>query len=368
MTNQTRWGILGAANIARKNWHAILNSGNGVVAAVASRDPDRAGQFINECQGQFPFAKIPEAIGGYEQLLARKDIDAVYIPLPTGLRKEWVLRAAKAGKHIVCEKPCAISAADLREMIDTCRQNRVQFLDGVMFMHSRRLNAVRTVINDEKTFGRLRRIQSSFSFPGSAEFFAENIRAHSGLEPHGCLGDLGWYCIRFSLWAMNEQMPRAVIGHRLAQVGRADSPAAVATEFSGELLFAEGISAGFYCSFVTGLQQWAHVGGTIGSARIDDFVLPYFGAEVRFEVEQPVFRLKGCAFNMEPRRRAIEVDEYSNNHECAQETNLFRNFANQIQSGSLNDEWPALALRTQQVMEACLKSAAQDGRPCPVPN
>ena len=73
-------------------------------------------------------------------MLAAKDVDALYIPLPTGLRKEWVIRAAQAGKHIVCEKPCAINAADLREMVDACRQHRVQFMDGVMFMHSRRLD------------------------------------------------------------------------------------------------------------------------------------------------------------------------------------------------------------------------------------
>jgi predicted dehydrogenase len=366
MTNQLRWGILGAAEIARKNWHAILNSGNGIVSAVASRDVARARQFISECQQQFPFAQTPQAMGSYEELLARKDIDAVYIPLPTGLRKEWVLRAAAAGKHIVCEKPCAVRAADLQEMIGACRKHGVQFVDGVMFMHSRRLDALRAVLNDELAMGRIRRIQSSFAFPGSPEFFSGNIRAHSGLEPHGCLGDLGWYCIRFALWTMKEQLPHSVSGRRLAQLGRPDSPAPVATEFSGELLFPEGVSAGFYCSFVTELQQWAHISGSAGNIRIDDFVLPHYGAEVRFEVEQPVFRLNGCAFNMEPHRRRVVVPEYSNNHPTAQETNLFRNLARQVQTGSLNEDWPALALKTQQVMEACFASASQEGRPVPL--
>src|SRR5438105_4658062 len=101
-----RWGILGTANIARKNWKAIRNAGNATLAAVASRDRRRAQTFIDECQTSVPFAPAPSACGTYEELIERKDVDAVYIPLPTGIRKEWVMRAAAAGKHILCEKPC----------------------------------------------------------------------------------------------------------------------------------------------------------------------------------------------------------------------------------------------------------------------
>jgi len=85
----------------------------------------------------------PLAYGSYEELLDATDVDAIYIPIPTGVRKEWVIRAAQAGKHVLCEKPCAVTVADLEEMIDACRRHRVQFMDGVMFMHSRRLERVR---------------------------------------------------------------------------------------------------------------------------------------------------------------------------------------------------------------------------------
>src|SRR5260221_8171530 len=151
--NKLRWGILSTAQIARKNWKAIRNTGNGTVVAVASRDAGRARQFISECQTEAPMETMPQALGSYEELLASKDIDAVYIPLPTGLRKEWVLCAAQAGKHIVCEKPCATSVADLDEMIEACREHRVQFMDGVMFMHSRRLEALRAVLDDNTSVG-----------------------------------------------------------------------------------------------------------------------------------------------------------------------------------------------------------------------
>jgi len=96
--NKLRFGILSTANIGRQNWKAIFNSGNAIVTAVASRDAVRSREFIRKCQREFPFAAEPAALGSYEKLIASKDVDAVYIPLPTGLRKEWVLRAAAAGK------------------------------------------------------------------------------------------------------------------------------------------------------------------------------------------------------------------------------------------------------------------------------
>src|ERR1700678_3452404 len=146
-----RWGILGAANIARKNWKAIRNAENSTLIAVASRDKTRAQKFIDECQAHTSFASAPAACGSYEELLARKDIDAVYIPLPTGIRKQWVVRAAEAGKHVLCEKPCGVTAADVRAMLDVCRQKRVQFMDGVMFMHSRRLELLRQTLDDQRS-------------------------------------------------------------------------------------------------------------------------------------------------------------------------------------------------------------------------
>jgi predicted dehydrogenase len=113
-----RWGILGTANNAPKKWKAIRNAGNSALVAVASRDAARARQFIDEGQAEAPLAPAPSACGGYDELLKRPDIDAVYIPLPTGVRKEWVQRATKAGKHVLCEKPCAVTPDVLRTMLD----------------------------------------------------------------------------------------------------------------------------------------------------------------------------------------------------------------------------------------------------------
>src|SRR5208282_2570367 len=111
---------------------------------------------------------------------------------------------------------------------------------------------------------RIRLIVSQFSFAAPPEFFQGNLRAHSGLEPLGCLGDLGWYCIRFTLEMLDGQLPTAVCGHLLASQGRPDSPATVPTEFSAELFYPEGLSASLYCSFLAEIQQWANLGGTTG--------------------------------------------------------------------------------------------------------
>jgi predicted dehydrogenase len=357
-----RWGILGTANIARKNWKAIRNAGNSALVAVASRDRARARRFVDECQADVPFTPAPAACGSYEELLGRNDVDAVYVPLPTGVRTEWVLRAAAAGKHILCEKPCGVTTADVRAMLDACRKSRVQFMDGVMFMHSRRLPLVRQVLDDPDAVGTVRRVASQFSFLAPAEFFTQNIRSSGELEPLGCLGDLGWYNIRFSLWVMKEQLPERVSGRVLARHDRGDGQPPVPTDFSGELFFPGGTSAAYHCSFLVQNQQWANLSGTRGSLLVRDFVLPFFGCESSFEVNNPVFRARGCEFNMEEHVRRFAVHEYSNGTPDAQETNMIRTFARIVTSGQLDPTWGDLALKTQQVLDACLLSAREDGK------
>jgi len=363
---ECRWGILGAAVIAQKNWQSIHNSGNGTILAVASRDREKAARFIQARQQECPFPVEPDACT-YEELLARSDIDAVYIPLPTGLRKEWVIRAARAGKHVMCEKPCAVHADELREMLQVCHEHRVQFMDGVMFMHSQRLQAIRGILNDGLSIGDIRRISSHFSFRAPDEFLASNIRVSSELEPHGCLGDLGWYCIRFALWALNSQMPVEISARLLAHHGRADSPDVVPMELSAELKFPNDVSFGFFCSFLIEQQQTATISGTRGYLHVSDFVLPNFGNEVAFQVINNDFQVAGCRFNMSNHTRRVAVNEYSNNHPNAQETRLFRHFGDLVQSGQIDETWGEVALKTQIIVDACLESARNNGRcisPC----
>jgi predicted dehydrogenase len=234
-------------------------------------------------------------------------------------------------------------------------------MDGVMFMHSRRMESIRAVLDDGHSIGPLRRITSQFSFGAAGEFFTSNIRSHGQLEPLGCLGDLGWYNIRFALWVMNWELPVRVSGHILAEHRRADSPVAVPTDFSAELFFADGVSAGFYCSYLAEIQQWANLAGTKGFLYVPDFVLPWYGAEAAFEVSNPVHTVVGCDFNMEEHARRVAVREYSNSAENAQETHMFRRFAELALSGQPDYSWYDISLKTQKVIDACLQSARSGG-------
>jgi predicted dehydrogenase len=341
-----RFGFLSTARIGFKNWIAIRDSGNAVLTAVASRDIERARKFIRGLQAEAPFETAPAAMG-YEELIASPNVDAVYIPLPTALRKEWVLRAAAAGKHVICEKPCGVSAADVEEMIAACAQYRVQFMDGVMLMHNPRTARLRKILDNGKSIGDIKRISSSFSFRMQPDEFRSDIRINSRLEPSGCLGDLGWYCIRISLFAMNWKFPREITGRILSERSASKGLAPVPTDFSAELIFDGNVSAAFYCSFIADYQNWVHVSGTKGSLVVPDFTKANDNHEPSFELNQKEIRVKCCNCR----------GKHSESMEFSQQTHMIRNFANQVRSGKLNKDWPNWALWTQEVVDKCLSAA-----------
>jgi predicted dehydrogenase len=346
-----RIGFLSTAGISRKNWKAINHAGNCVVAAVASRELARSRAYIAELQGAHPFATVPAALGSYEELLCSPAVDAVYVPLPTGLRKEFVVRAAQHGKHVLCEKPCAASTADLQVMLAACRANAVQFLDGVMFMHSPRLARVREVLDDGQSVGPIRRLSSAFSFRAAGDFFRTNIRADGNLEPFGSLGDLGWYCLRFTLWTLGWRLPETVVGTLLSASDDLPGRPTAPTEFSATLFYPGGVTSEFYASFLAANQQWVHVSGEQGWLRLPDFVHPFNSYEPAFEVNAQTVTVAGQV------KCPPGADPAETGHATAQDACMWRHFADQIFSGRLNEEWPRWALQTQRVLDACLESA-----------
>lgn len=356
-TDNCRWGILSTAGIAKKNWRAISRSKIGVVQAVASRDVASAQRFIDECQSNCSFDVAPKAIGSYQALLENKDIDAVYIPLPTGLRKEWIIAAAKHGKHILAEKPAALTASDVQEILDVCKANGVQFMDGVMFMHSRRLQLLRETLQSPTLVGPIKRIATHFSFNGDQEFRTKNIRSNSNYEPHGSLGDLGWYTIRMILWVNQWRMPSHVSARCISTLQGTGSPNPVPMEFSAEMQFDNGVSASFYCSFATQHQQWCHISGEKGSVWIDDFVLPCYGSNVGYDVIQPEFVSNDCDFHMHRRSQRFSVAEYDSGHSPSQEINMFDTFHELLKGPSPDESWGRMTLQTQQVLDSVFQAA-----------
>lgn len=342
-------------------------SGNGVVAAVASRDVQRAEQFIHDCSLECPpviddadgVATLtrPEAMGDYQSLLDRDDIDAVYIALPTGLRKQWVLAAAAAGKHVLSEKPFAVHGDDAREMADACRDAGVNLMDGVMFDHSARLGELRHTLTDPVAFGDLRRIQTHFSFCGDESFEQANIRASAELEPHGALGDLGWYCIRFILWAAGDRMPTAVSGRAHVRLDGGKVPG----EFQGEMRFDDGLTAGLFCSFLSVNQQTATLSGNRGYVTLDDFVLPFHGSQSSWQSHQHELFIDNCRWNFGRHTKLHGVKEQASGEATSQEVRMIRHFADEALHQRIDTRAADIAVKTQVVLDALRRSDAKEG-------
>jgi predicted dehydrogenase len=143
---------------------------------------------------------LPKVFGGpaaYDELILSDVSDALYVPLPVAIKKDWVIKALKAGKHVVLEKPAALTAADYQEMLNVAYVNNKFLMDGTMFPHHPRTSKILDSLSE---IGQVNRIQASFSFLAHQAFLdGTNIRARKDGDPHGCIGDLGWYCIRYAL-------------------------------------------------------------------------------------------------------------------------------------------------------------------------
>jgi predicted dehydrogenase len=186
-TQQLRWGILSTANIGRSSViPAIQHSRNGIVAAVASRDLAKAQAFADQLG-------IPQVYGSYEELLAADDIDAIYIPLPNSMHREWTIKAAIAGKHILCEKPLGLNAAECDEMAAAAEQAGVLLMEAFMYRFHPQTELVREQIANG-AIGELRMIKSAFTFRLTNP---TNIRLSADLGG-GALMDVGCYCVNVS--------------------------------------------------------------------------------------------------------------------------------------------------------------------------
>jgi predicted dehydrogenase len=192
------FGILGCANIARKNIKAIAEAHESCkLVAIASRNLERAQKYAIENQLDASSVTI---YGCYQALLDDSNVHAVYLPLPTTQHLEWVTKAAQRGKHILLEKPVASSAEEFLVFYRECERQGVLLLDGTMYMHNPRTDRLLRHLRASPSGGgagagaggnRVARVQSSFSFHGDKDFFASDIRCSSTADPFGALGDLG---------------------------------------------------------------------------------------------------------------------------------------------------------------------------------
>lgn len=248
--NELRWGILSTARIARtKVIPGIQKADRCAVVAIASRDAGQARQVAGELG-------IPRTHGSYEALLADPEVDAVYIPLPNNLHAEWTIAAARAGKHVLCEKPLAMSAAEAERMIDVCTTEGVRLMEAFMYRLHPSWVAVRELVAGGR-IGRLTAVQSWFSYFNDDPANIRNVRAYGG----GALYDIGCYSVNLSRMLFGAE-PTGVE----ASITR-DPTTGVDVLTSAILEFGDGVGT-FTCSTRVEDDQRVHVYGTRGRISI----------------------------------------------------------------------------------------------------
>ena len=245
-----RWGVLSTARIAvEKVIPGIKKAGRCQVSAIASRDADQARAVADTLA-------IPKAHGSYEALLSDGDVDAVYIPLPNHLHAEWTIAAARAGKHVLCEKPLALSATDAQHMVEVCASEGVRLMEAFMYRLHPSWVAVRELVASGR-IGRLRTVQSWFSFFNDDPRNIRNILEYGG----GALMDIGCYSVNLSRMLFDGEPVRVV-----ASVTR-DPVTGVDVLTTAILGFEDGVAT-FTCSTRVEPDQRVHVYGTEGRISI----------------------------------------------------------------------------------------------------
>jgi len=193
-TNCINWGVLGTAQIAaNQTIPAMLESKNCNLYGIAGRNKVK----VDEFKEKFGFEK---AFYSLEAMLEDKEIEAVYIPLPNHLHKEWVIKAAKSKKHILCEKPLAENSADIAEMISVCDEEGVIFMEAFAYLHSPVIKEIKSVV-DAGIIGEVTMMESVFFGGASPEDDIRMKRETLG----GSIYDLGCYNTSLTLTMFGEE-------------------------------------------------------------------------------------------------------------------------------------------------------------------
>ena len=222
MSSKLRWGVLSTANIGLKKVLPAMQRGdNTAVVAIASRDLAKARQAAAALG-------IPKAYGSYEELLADPDIDAIYNPLPNQFHVPWTIKAAEAGKHVLCEKPISLTVAEARTLLDVRARTGVKISEAFMIRSYTQWLRLRELL-DEGRIGELRSITGFFSY---FNVDAANIR-NQVEAGGGALYDIGCYLIHASRFAFRQQPVRVVAALDRDPAMHIDRLTSAILEFSG---------------------------------------------------------------------------------------------------------------------------------------
>ena len=245
-----KWGLLSTARINDRLIEPIRASARSELLAVASRDEQKAQDYANERQ-------IPRAYGTYEQLLADPDVDIVYISLPNAMHVPWTVRCADAGKHVLCEKPLALTSGEVDRMAEAAERNRVIIQEAAMMRFHPQTRYMRELV-DNRAIGDVLLIRGIFTSNMKND---ADIRFSPGLGG-GSLWDLGSYCVSFV---------RTVLQAEPVEVNASQIPAEtdVDLRLSGQMRFDSGTLVHFYCSFKSFAHVEADLLGTEGRIQLN---------------------------------------------------------------------------------------------------
>jgi D-xylose 1-dehydrogenase (NADP+, D-xylono-1,5-lactone-forming) len=322
-----RWGIMSTSRIGRRAVvPAIAASSGSELLAVASRSHEAAAAFAAE-------ASIPRSYGSYDDLLADPDVEAVYIPLPNSLHAPWTVRAVEAGKHVLCEKPLGLSAAECRVMQGAAELHGVRLMEAFMYRYHPRTRRVVELVRSG-ALGALRTIRSTFSFVVEDP---ANIRldAHLG---GGSLMDVGCYCV---------DVGRALAGAEPDEVQAFMTlhPGGVDRSLAGTLRFGDELVAQFTCSLDAARTEAVEVVGREGRIDVPRAFLPGQGAT----------EATWTGHDGEVRPMAFEgVDQYRL---------MVEHFEEVVRDGVAPLTGAEEAARTMRVVEGLYASARDGGRP-----
>ena len=245
MAKQFQWGLLSTANINRAILAAMPNSERGEMLAVGSRDLDKAKAYAAENE-------IPRAYGSYEALLADPDVNIVYIGLPNGLHAEWTIKALQAGKHVLCEKPFALTVADVDAMHAAAQAAQRVVAEAFMYRHHPMIIRAKELM-DTGAIGTPRFLRSSFSFFLDRAY---NVRWDPTIGG-GALWDLGGYPVSLARYFFGE--PERVEGWQVL------APSGVDETLVGTLYFPNQRVAHIDVSFRMPFRSVAEIVGESGS-------------------------------------------------------------------------------------------------------
>lgn len=249
-----KWGVLGTASIFMNcTYPGMLQADNCDLYAIAGRSCDKVNEFKNKCG-------FNKSYYDYNELLADPEVEAVYIPLPNSLHYEWTIKALKAKKHVLCEKPLAPNESMAARMFETADANGVCLMEAFAYQHSPFIKEIKSQINNGM-IGNIRYIDCAFI---TSDYDNMNIRMRKDCLG-GCTYDLGVYNTSFIL-SMLENEPREIKAVSSMNAEGIDTLTSVLMEYQ------DGIKASFTCGMVLATEKDRRIdrfeiAGTKGSIR-----------------------------------------------------------------------------------------------------